>query len=122
MASGGARPGSGRPKKTDKHAGAIARAEKRIADFLPMLVDNMFVLANGVLVEEANPLTGELQVYRKPPDRKANEYLINRIMGLPKARIEQDTTVRNVDMQKLTDEQIDRLAAGEDLLSVLGSR
>lgn len=80
--------GPGRPRNADKNAGAVTKAEKQIRDRLPELIENMFVLANGVLVEETNIVTGKLQVYKKPPDRAANEYLINRIMGKPTDRKE----------------------------------
>lgn len=86
--NGGARPGAGRPRKKDKYAGAITRAEKRIADKLPELIENMLTLAYGVLVEETNIVTGQPQVYQRAPDRAANEYLINRIMGKPTERQE----------------------------------
>src|SRR5262245_57535608 len=102
--------GPGRPKKVDKYAGAIARAEKKIADRLPQLIENMFVLADGGYerVEEQWAPAGSLWVGsgdslrrmypdRDPAelvlvkrtistadrDRQANEYLINRIMGKP---------------------------------------
>lgn len=79
--------GPGRPKKADKHAGAVARAEKKIAENLPQLIDNMLELAAGVTVQEVDKESG-LTVYTKPPDRQANEYLINRIMGKPTERQE----------------------------------
>ena len=63
--------GPGRRKKADKFARPIARAEKQIADRLPELIDNMLALASG-----------------DPPDRPANEYLINRILGKPIERQE----------------------------------
>lgn len=88
MTAGGARPGAGRPRKREKYAGQITRAEKRIADRLPELIDKMMELANGVLIEETNPVTGDPQVYQKPPDRQALEYLVNRIMGKPTERQE----------------------------------
>lgn len=78
--------GPGRPKKADKFAGAIARAENQIVDRLPELIDNMFMLAAGVLVEEETP--AGVMVFKRPPDRAANEYLINRIMGKPIERQE----------------------------------
>lgn len=62
---------NGRPRKADKFARPIARAEKQIADHLPELIDNMLALASG-----------------DPPDRAANEYLINRILGKPIERQE----------------------------------
>lgn len=78
--------GPGRPAKKDKFAGAIAKAEKRIADRLPELLENMFELAAGVTVQEVQD--GQLRVYTRAPDRQANEYLINRIMGKPTERQE----------------------------------
>jgi len=78
--TGGARPGSGRKVKAEKYSGPIAAAEDRIAVRLPDLIDNLFVLADGVTVREPMPNGGE-RTYTKPPDYKANEYLLNRIMG-----------------------------------------
>lgn len=113
--NGGARPGAGRPRKKDKYAGSIAKAEERIVDKLPALIDNMFVLADGGYerVEEqwapAGSLwvgSGEFQRRMYPDlkddvlvlvrrtvsiadrDRAANEYLINRILGKPVDRHE----------------------------------
>lgn len=86
MPSGGPRPGSGRPRKAEKFQRPIARAEKRIADRLPWLIDQQFELAEGVLAEEGKD--GEEKVYKRPPDRQAVEYLLNRIMGKPTERQE----------------------------------
>jgi hypothetical protein len=80
--------GPGRPRKADKHAGAIAKAEKQIADRLPLLIEKMFELANGVTVTDVNIVTGETTVYEKPPDRAAIQYLVDRIMGKPTERQE----------------------------------
>lgn len=79
---------SGRPRKKDQHAGAIAKAEKRIADRLPLLIDKMLELASGVVVQEVDEGDGSVNVYTRPPDRQAAEYLINRIMGKPTERRE----------------------------------
>lgn len=79
--------GPGRPKKRDKFAGAIVKGEKRIADRLPELIDWQFELAAGVWVEETTK-DGERKVYKRPPDREAGQYLINRIMGKPIERQE----------------------------------
>lgn len=87
MASGGKRPGAGRPAKKTKYAAPIARAEKRIVDKLPLLIDRMFELADGVAVQDIDN-EGGVNVYIKPPDRQAAEYLINRIMGKPTERKE----------------------------------
>ncbi|HAH85763.1 MAG TPA: hypothetical protein DCL60_00155 [Armatimonadetes bacterium] len=86
MPSGEPKPGTGRPGRK-KHSAAIRRAEKRIADRLPELVDSLFDLALGVPVEkESND--GERVVYIKPPDRQAILNLLNRVMGKPAERRE----------------------------------
>ena len=84
---GGSRAGAGRKARAVKHLGPIASAEQRIADGLPKLIDNMFLLAEGVVVEKPDA-EGGVNVFRTPPDRMANEYLINRIMGRPTQAIE----------------------------------
>jgi hypothetical protein len=71
---GGARPGAGRKAKAAKFEGPIAGAERKIADRLPELIDNLFALASG--------FDGE------PPDREANKYLLDRILGKPRERVE----------------------------------
>lgn len=112
---GGKRDGAGRPRKAERYAAPIAAAEDRIADQLPRLIDNMLKLANGGYCEdevEYQPAglvtTGsgefESKVFpdkpddeliivkrrrrRAAPDRKANEYLIDRILGRPTQRTE----------------------------------
>lgn len=112
---GGAREGAGRKAKPDKFKLPIAKAEKRIVDRLPELIDNMFILANGGyerVEEEWQPAglvyigSGEFArrafpdlpsdqlvlVKRKSSiadkDRAANQYLIDRIMGKPTDRKE----------------------------------
>lgn len=80
--------GPGRPRKADQNAGAVARAEKKIRDRLPEIVDAMIELALGVVVDELNPVTNQRMVYQKPPDRGAGQYLMDRIMGKPTERHE----------------------------------
>jgi hypothetical protein len=84
--NGGARPGAGRKPKDEKFKQPIAKAEKRIADRLPWLVDKMMELAEGVAVEKPG-LAGPV-VYQLPPDYKAIAYLIDRVMGKPTERKE----------------------------------
>lgn len=91
MPSGGPRPGSGRPRKADLYAKPIATAERRIADKLPWLIDQQMSLAEGVLVEK-DTLEGPV-IYKTPPDRNAIEYLVNRIMGKPTEKSEQDVNL-----------------------------
>lgn len=97
--SGGKRAGAGRKPKAEKYATAINRAEKRIADRLPELVDRLFELAEGVRVEELS-LDGKSNVYQRPPDFKAASYLLDRILGKPtqavEAEVETDGRLRIV--------------------------
>jgi hypothetical protein len=113
--NGGARVGSGRKAKADKYAGPIAAAEDRIADRLPQLIDNLEKLADGGFLEvheEWQPAglvttgSGEYEqrvfpelpadelvrvkrtVSRAAPDRAANIYLVDRILGKPTAAVE----------------------------------
>ena len=88
-AGGGARPGAGRPRKRVKHAGAISRAEKQIVDRLPEVVGRLLELADGITVQEVDPDGGE-RVYTRPPDREAARYLVDRIMGKPTERREEE--------------------------------
>lgn len=85
---GGARANAGRRAKAEKFAAPIAAAEQRIADRLPQLIDNMFALADGVTVQTTDEETGATDVYTRPPDRAANIYLIDRILGKPTQRTE----------------------------------
>jgi hypothetical protein len=81
MALGGARPGAGRPRSRDLYGNEVRAAEEKIKDRLPEIVDAQIELALGVKVEAIDATTGEVSVYRKPPDHKAGEALMNRIMG-----------------------------------------
>lgn len=88
---GGKRAGAGRKTRAEKHATAINRAEKRIADRLPQLIDCLFELAEGVRVQEID-LTGKPTVYTRPPCFKAASYLVDRIIGKPVQAVEADVT------------------------------
>jgi hypothetical protein len=110
---GGARPGAGRKKKAEKFAGPVAEAEKRISDRLPRLIDNLMKLADGGYErveekwvpadppdddDEAAPVQSpglvliERKVSRAEPDRAANQYLIDRVLGRPTGKAEVDVT------------------------------
>lgn len=95
MARGGARPGAGRPRTRDKYVKPVEEAELKIVGKLQDIVDNLLILANGVTVQEVDNLSGETKVYKKPPDRAANQYLLDRIAGKPVERqeTEGDTAV-----------------------------
>lgn len=110
--AGGTRPGAGRKRKSDKFAGQIARAEKRIADRLPEIVDTLLELAAGVEVQSVDEETGGTKVYSKPPDRQAAEYLLNRIMGKPTERVEQHQTFDPIDWESVPAEVRDAFIEG----------
>jgi len=76
---GGAREGAGRKAKPDKFKIPIAKAEKKIADKLPWLIDQALELAEGVVVQEWGK--DGPRVYQRPPDINAIKYLVDRIMG-----------------------------------------
>lgn len=82
MAHGGKRPGAGRPFVGKVYESPIRQAERKIVDRLPWLVDQLMELAAGVMVETTT-LAGETTIYKKPPDRAACEYLVDRILGKP---------------------------------------
>jgi hypothetical protein len=77
---GGAREGAGRKAKPDKFKVPIAKAEKKIADKLPWLIDQALELAEGVVVQEWSK-DGPPKIYQRPPDMGAIKYLVDRIMG-----------------------------------------
>lgn len=112
---GGRRAGAGRPRKADQYAPEIAQAERRIADRLPRVLDDLFKVGHGDFweVEEefqaAGTLTtgsgefetpifpdkapGELVLVKRKrrraaPDRAALTYLVDRILGKPTAHVE----------------------------------
>ena len=90
MPRGGVRPGAGRKPLAEKYERPINLAEKKIADKLPFIVDRMLELAEGVKVLDVNLVTMEQSVYTRPPDRQAIQYLVDRIMGKPEAKIDHD--------------------------------
>lgn len=94
--------GRGRKPKSEQYAGAIRRAEKKIADQLPTLVERMLELANGVLAErvEITAEGMEMRVYREAPDYKAISYLVDRIMGKPSQAIDMDVSGTGVVLVK----------------------
>lgn len=88
--NGGTRPGSGRKPKAEVLRTYITAADRYVAERLLSLLDNLVELANGVTVQETDVRTGKTVVYRRPPDRQANEYLVNRVLGKPTERQEQE--------------------------------
>jgi hypothetical protein len=101
-------------KTRDVNESAVREAEKKIRDRLPQIIDNLLILADGVTVEETT-LEGETTVYKKPPCRQTNEYLVNRILGKPTEKVESENsggmTVRVV---YGTDSQPPAISSGAD--------
>jgi hypothetical protein len=112
--NGGARAGAGRKPLAHKFKGLIAKAETLIAKRMLTLIEQQFKLADGVSVVETSDeikiVVGMLQqaldpekyaaivarlekVFAVKPDRQAIEYLLNRIMGKPVERTEQDMSI-----------------------------
>jgi hypothetical protein len=58
----------------------VSELEKKIRLMADECVENLRTLANGVKAEEQG--NGD-PTYVKPPDRAANEYIINRVLGRP---------------------------------------
>lgn len=119
---GGKRPGSGRPPKRVVNESPIRAAEKKIADRLPWLVDKLLELAEGIH-EEKTIGDGAVLVYKRPPDRQAAEYLMDRIMGKPTQPISLVDKVREMAAAEgFTDEETAlAVAEAERLMKATGS-
>ena len=74
-------PPSLSPTTLRGHARAV---KEQIAAKLPDLINNMMKLADGVKVEKASAKDDD--IFERPPDRQANEYLIDRVLGKISAR------------------------------------
>jgi hypothetical protein len=96
---GGPRPGSGRkPKATRLVVSDVNRLTRdQVEEWLPKLLSNLKILADGGFerVEEkfSRNQAGDLVLIERKvsiaePDRAANEYLINRLLGKPTERQE----------------------------------
>lgn len=80
-----------------------------LSNFLPIGIENLIGLANGVLCEvEQETSAGETvqKVYKKPPDLKANIYLINRIMGIQAPEVSETTERLNAARANFIENQI----------------
>lgn len=102
--NGGARPGAGRKPKAEKFENVITKADKRIAANLVRYIENLEALADGVTVQEVDK-DGNERIYTRAPDRQANEYLLNRIMGKPTERHEH--TVSAEQILRMSDDEFD---------------
>ncbi|MGV3616114.1 MAG: hypothetical protein ACO1SV_12330 [Fimbriimonas sp.] len=123
---GGRREGSGRKRKADKYSTEIEAAERKIADRLPQIIDNLTRIADGGIevthiTRERDPKTKKMVIVSSRtevtlPDRKANEYLADRVMGRPTQEVEMDLTsngesVGALMFSELSDDELDRRLA-----------
>src|SRR5690349_9331747 len=76
---GGSRPNAGRKTKEAKIL--KQQVDNAIAGRLDQILENMFRLADGIHVQDEKD--GAPVVYLTPPDRLANIYLIDRLLGKP---------------------------------------
>lgn len=90
----------GRPKASVKYAPIVKATEKHLAEILKDDIPNALRdLVRGVLVQETT-LDGEPRVYQRPPDLRAIEMVMNRIMGRVEgdgnAKAEASATIVNI--------------------------
>lgn len=91
---GGRRIGAGRKPKAERFARQIAAIEKKVADRLPLVVDALFDLAEGVQIQEEDA-EGRKRTYIRPPDFRAGAYLLDRILGKPAQSVEVDAPLND---------------------------
>ena len=116
---GGARPNSGPKPKSERFRAAINRAEKRIADRLPEVVDALLDRAEGVQVEELDS-EGEARTYKRAPDFKAASYLIDRILGKPTQVVDAEVAIHDDGADSAFDRKMGGLVAATAAGSVPG--
>jgi hypothetical protein len=89
-----------------------ASLDKRIARSFGRCLRNMQILADGVTVQEAED-DGGSTIYTRPPDRAANEYILNRILGRPAGRqpIEEPApqTPARIDLYKIPKDRLETM-------------
>ncbi len=90
MPRGGKRLGAGRKPLAVKRLTEKQLMDEWIKRDLEDYYNNLRALAMGeILVQKADERTrSKKRIYRVPPDRAANEYLINRLLGRPTEPVE----------------------------------
>ena len=117
---GGARKGAGRPKGsvrvlTEQAEGrAVANVQQLAQAYLETRLlknlNNLGNLADGIQVKE-----GDTPVYSVPPDRQSNIYLLDRYLGKPTERVEDNrppATNNTLVLQGFSIEQLRELLRG----------
>jgi hypothetical protein len=94
----------------DEKQRLTAELEREIIGHIQQCIDNLMALANGVEVEASGDESGR-KVYQRPPDRAANEYILNRIFGRPAARKPLDESGRQeaerIDLSRIPQDRLD---------------
>ena len=112
---GGARPNSGRKRKSEIYAVEIESAERRIARKLDDYIANLEKLAKGGIPTKRviNPVSGKPVVVEKSlPCRASNEYLINRVMSKPAQEVDVTSNGETIGSGLFTgfsDDELERL-------------
>jgi|SRR3989344_6601336 len=90
MAKGGYRPGAGRKKGFNAIKAEQARAYviERITKELDSIITAQIEAAKGMYIEEVDEKGERIRVFKKEPNLKAGEFLLNQNIGKSKETIE----------------------------------
>lgn len=110
MPRGGKREGAGRKKEKRTIQSEKAREYliNRIAAELEPIVTAQIEAAKGMWIDELDPNGERIRVYRKLPDLKTGEYLLNQEVGKPAESL--DITTQGEKLNPFTKEQQKRVA------------
>lgn len=99
MARGGKRAGAGKPKGyRASHTIEAAKAREylidRITSELEPITTAQIEAAKGMWIDDLDPNGERIKVYRKLPDLKAGEYLLNQGVGKPVESLEANINLK----------------------------
>lgn len=112
MSRGGKRIGAGRKKEKRTIESEKAREYLigRITAELEPIATAHIEAAKGMWIDDLDSNGERIRVYRKPPDLKAGEYLLNQGAGKPKESL--DVTTGGDKLNPFTPDQLKRIAEG----------
>jgi hypothetical protein len=73
---------SAQSRERERLAGEL---EDELVTHVRRCIDNLMALANGVMVK-VETKDGTIDAFERPPDRLANEYILNRLLGRPPSK------------------------------------
>jgi len=89
-----------------------AEMEREILGQLRQCLNNLMSLANGIKVAKERGDESPV-VYDRPPDRAANEYILNRILGRPPSRKTiadpEPAQLKRIDLSKVPRERLETM-------------